>query len=134
MTTARIPIISLHGNLIAPIQGAIADDVMLQLQEDVSRRIDVAGARGLIIDVSGVELMDSFMTKNIRDLALTARLMGVHTVVSGLQPAVAITLVEMGLEIQGLTTTLNLERALSYLEEVQREESRVAGEESDEWS
>ena len=132
MTTQRIPIISLHGNLIAPIQGAIADDVMTQLQADVSTRIDTGGARGLIIDVSGVELMDSFMTKNIRDLALTARLMGVHTVVSGLQPAVAITLVEMGLEIHGLTTTLNLERALVHLEEVQRAEEQIGAEDLDE--
>jgi rsbT antagonist protein RsbS len=112
---ARIPIINLYANLIVPVQGALGDDVMAQLQDDVTRRIEEGGAEGLVIDVSGVQLMDSFMTRNIRDLALTARLMGVNTVVSGLGPAVAITLVEMGLEIPGIETTLNLERAIEVL-------------------
>jgi rsbT antagonist protein RsbS len=118
MTAARIPIINLYGNLIVPIQGSIADGVMAELQDDVTRRIGDDGASGLVIDVSGIELMDSFMTRNIRDLALTARLMGVHTVVCGLKPAVAITLVEMGLEMRELTTTLNLERAIEHLHEL----------------
>ena len=119
--SSRIPIINLYSNLIVPIQGAIGDDVMVQLQDDVTRRVEQDGARGLVIDVSGVQLMDSFMTRNIRDLALTARLMGVHTVVSGLGPAVAITLVEMGLEIPGIQTTLNLERAIECLDQQNRE-------------
>ena len=101
MNAPRIPIINLYSNLIVPIQGAIGDIAMQQLTDDVTGRIEKEGARGLVIDVSGVALMDSFITRNIRDLALTARLMGVATIVSGLQPAVAITLVEMGLEIHG---------------------------------
>ena len=129
----RIPIISLHSNLIVPIQGAIADAVMAQLQDDVTRRIDAGGARGLVIDVSGIEIMDSFMTRNIRDLALTARLMGVHTVVSGLRPAVAITLVEMGLEIPGIRTTLDLERALESLTEMHDEEALALSGSADAW-
>jgi rsbT antagonist protein RsbS len=119
----RIPIINLYSNLIVPIQGAIGDNVMAQLQEDVTRRIEGGGAKGLVIDVSGIEIMDSFMTRNIRDLALTARLMGVHTVVSGLRPAVAITLVEMGLEIPGIQTTLNLERAIECLAEMHEDDA-----------
>jgi rsbT antagonist protein RsbS len=115
MNTPRIPIINLYSNLIVPIQGALGDSVLSQLQDDVTHRIELEGARGLVIDVSGVSLLDSFMTRSIRDLALTARLMGVHTVVSGLGPAVAITLIEMGLEIPGIETTLNLERALELL-------------------
>ena len=80
-----------------------------------------------------MDLMDSFLTRNIRDLALTARLMGVNTVVSGLQPAVAITLVEMGMEIPGIKTTLNLERALEHLETLrEEEEAEEAGEDEDE--
>jgi rsbT antagonist protein RsbS len=122
----RIPIINLYANLIVPIQGALGDKAMIQLTEDVTGRIEHEGARGLVIDVSGVELMDSFITRNIRDLALTARLMGVPTIVSGLQPAVAITLVEMGLEIHGLETALNLERALERLGRIQAEEEEVA--------
>jgi rsbT antagonist protein RsbS len=124
----RIPIIDLYSNLVVPIQGAIDDDAMARLQEDVTQRIQADGARGLVIDVSGIEFLDSFMTKNLRDLALTARLMGVLAVVSGLRPAVAITLIEMGLEIPGVKTTLNLERALEALFAAQEEEARSLGE------
>jgi rsbT antagonist protein RsbS len=124
----RIPIIDLYSNLVVPIQGAIDDDAMARLQEDVTQRIQVAGARGLVIDVSGTPFLDSFMTKNLRDLALTARLMGVTAVVSGLRPAVAITLIEMGLEIPGVKTALNLERALEALWRAQEEEARSLGE------
>lgn len=128
MQTARIPIIALYANLIVPLQGAIADDVMVQLSEDVTRRTEDGRIRGLVIDVSGVETLDSYLTKNLRDLALTARLMGVSAVVSGLRPAVAITLIEMGLEIPGVRTTLNLERALEALHEAHEEEARSLGE------
>jgi rsbT antagonist protein RsbS len=128
MNLARIPIINLYSNLIVPIQGVLGDNVLTQLQDDVTRRIEEDGARGLVIDVSGVNLLDSFMTRSIRDLALTARLMGVETVVSGLGPAVAITLVEMGLEIPGIETTLNLERAIEVLAHRQDEEARALGE------
>jgi rsbT antagonist protein RsbS len=122
VSAQRIPIIGLYSNLIVPVQGAVGDVAITQLIEDVTRRIDEGGARGLVIDVSGVALMDSFITRNIRDLALTASLMGVHAVVSGLQPEVAMTLVEMGLHIEGLATTLNLERALEYLARIHQEE------------
>jgi rsbT antagonist protein RsbS len=128
MQTARIPIIALYANPIVPLQGAIADDVMVQLSEDVTRRIEDGRIRGLVIDVSGVETLDSYLTKNLRDLTLTARLMGVSAVVSGLRPAVAITLIEMGLEIPGVRTTLNLERALEALHEAHEEEARSLGE------
>jgi rsbT antagonist protein RsbS len=128
MQTARIPIIALYANLIVPLQGAIADDVMVQLSEDVTRRIEDGRIRGLVIDVSGVETLDSYLTKNLRDLALTARLMGVSAVVSGLRPAVAITLIEMGLEIPGVRTTLNLERAIEALHEAHEAEARSLGE------
>jgi rsbT antagonist protein RsbS len=121
MIAQRIPIIRLYSNLIVPIQGTIGDEAMSQLNDDVTKRIEEGGANGLVIDVSGVALMDSFITRNIRDLALSARLMGVPTIVSGMQPAVAITLVEMGLEIQGLETSLNLERALERLAENETE-------------
>ncbi len=124
----RIPIIELYSNLVVPIQGAIDDDAMARLQHDVTQRIQIDGARGLVIDVSGIEFLDSFMTKNLRDLALTARLMGVSAIVSGLRPAVAITLIEMGLEIPGVKTTLNLERALEALFVMQQEEARSLGE------
>ncbi len=127
MSVHRIPIISLYENLIVPIQGSISDESMAQLSEDVTRAIDNDAARGLVIDVSGISLMDSFITRNIRDLALTARLMGVSTIVSGLHPSVAITLIEMGLDIQGLETTLNLERALERLAQMRAEQEEGRG-------
>jgi rsbT antagonist protein RsbS len=128
MQEARIPIIGLYDDLIVPIQGAIADDVMVTLQNDVTRRIQDGNVRGLVVDVSGVETLDSFLTRNLRDLALSARLMGVTAVVSGLRPAVAITLVEMGLEIPGVHTALNLERALELLHAAHEEDRRSLGE------
>jgi rsbT antagonist protein RsbS len=128
MQTARIPIIGLYANLIVPIQGAIADDVMAQLQDDVTQRIERGDVEGLVIDVSGIQILDSYLTRNLRDLAVTARLMGVTAVVSGLRPAVAVTLIEMGLEIPGVHTTLNLERALELLQETRAEEARALGE------
>jgi rsbT antagonist protein RsbS len=121
----RIPIIRLYGNLIVPIQGAIGDYVMALLGDDVARAIDSDTARGLIIDVSGITIMDSFVTRNIRDLALTARLMGIATIVSGLGPAVAVTLIEMGLDIQGLETTLNLERAMERLSQLRAQDDAL---------
>ena len=128
MEELRIPIIGLYENLIVPLQGTIADDTMARLQDDVTRRIEGGRVRGLVIDVSGIETLDSYLTRNLRDLALTARLMGVSAVVSGLQPAVAITLVEMGLEIPGVHTTLNLERALELLNETHEMEAHSLGE------
>jgi rsbT antagonist protein RsbS len=128
VSVARIPIISLYGNLIVPIQGAIGDKSMAVLSDDVARAIDSDTARGLVIDVSGIALMDSFVTRNIRDLALTAKLMGIPAILSGLSPAVAITLIEMGLDIQGLETTLNLERALERLVQLRAEnDSSIRG-------
>ncbi len=82
------------------------------------------GVTGLIIDVSAVDVMDSYVTRVVRDLALTARLMGVDTVVSGMQANVAITIIEMGLEIPGVATTLNLEQALEHLDQLHDDRDR----------
>ncbi len=120
----RIPVIKLYSHLIVPIQGLLGDGVMEELSEQVSRRIVTDGVTGLIIDVSAVDVMDSYVTRVVRDLALTARLMGVDTVVSGMQANVAITIIEMGLEIPGVTTTLNLERALEHLDQLHDERDR----------
>ena len=120
----RIPVIKLYSHLIVPIQGLLGDGVMEELSEQVSKRIVTDGVTGLIIDVSAVDVMDSYVTRVVRDLALTARLMGVDTVVSGMQANVAITIIEMGLEIPGVTTTLNLERALEHLDQLHDERDR----------
>jgi len=114
-TGARIPIIKLHRNLIVSIQTSLMDHMVLQLKDDVTEKIQAWDAQGLVIDVSGVDAMDSYLTRSIRDIALIARLMGVETVISGLDPMISITLVEMGMELADVTTKLNLEDAIQHL-------------------
>ena len=113
--SAVIPVITLYESLVVPIQGTVDDRMMSALQTNVMEQIESTNPKGLIIDVSGLALLDSYMTRNIRDLALIARLMGLRSVVSGLRPDLAITLIEMGLEIQGVETALTVERALDML-------------------
>ncbi len=111
----HIPLIRLHGNLIVSIQVSLTDGLVATLQDDVTRAIADSDVAGLIIDLSGVDLMDSYISRAVRDLALTARLMGVDTVVCGMRPAVVTTLVEMGLDVPGVTSALHLEHALEIL-------------------
>jgi rsbT antagonist protein RsbS len=91
------------------------------LKDDVAREIEASGPWGLVIDVSGVDIMDSYITRTIRDIALIARLMGVRTVLSGMAPMIAMTLVEMGMELAGVATELNLELALERLRSTREE-------------
>jgi rsbT antagonist protein RsbS len=111
----RVPIVELYGTLIVPVQMALSDRVVRQLKDDVTARLQRTRAAGLVIDISGVDILDSYLSRAIRDLGLMARLMGVETVISGLDPMMAITLVEMGLGLGGVRTELNLERALESL-------------------
>ncbi|UQA63275.1 STAS domain-containing protein [Polyangium aurulentum] len=126
METQRIPIVRLSGKLIVSIQTALSDTVVDRLQQDVAAACERGDARGLVVDVSGVDVLDSYITRSLRDLAVMARLMGVETVVCGLRPAVAMTLVEMGMELPGVRTALNLDRALALLDSLQPE-GRVRG-------
>ncbi|MBN2526169.1 MAG: STAS domain-containing protein [Deltaproteobacteria bacterium] len=116
MTIAtRIPIIRLYGNLIVSIQVSLSDDLVVALKEDITQNIGDYGARGLIIDLSGIDLMDSYISRSIRDIALISKLMGAQTVISGMDPLVAMTLVEMGLEMNDVRTALTLEDAIDLL-------------------
>jgi rsbT antagonist protein RsbS len=115
MDDGKIPIIKLYGNLVVPIQVALSDRLVARLKDDVSNEIEARAPWGLVIDVSGVDIMDSYITRTIRDIALIARLMGVRTVLSGMAPMIAMTLVEMGMELAGVATELNLELALERL-------------------
>jgi rsbT antagonist protein RsbS len=110
-----IPIIKLHGNLIVSIQMALSDGLVMQLKDDITERIERSDADGLIIDVSGIDIMDSYISRAIRDIGLIAQLMGVRTVISGMDPMIAMTLVEMGLDLSGMRTALNLEAAIGLL-------------------
>jgi len=118
------PIIRLYDNLIVPLQGAMSDESVCRLREDVTARIGQAAAYGLILDLSALAFMDSFVTRVVRDLALIARLMGVSTVVCGLSPEIAVTLTDMGLDLPGVVTALNLERAIEALFRMRDEDAR----------
>lgn len=120
----KIPIIKLYGNLIVSIQIALSDDLVLQLKDDITAEIERTGARGLIIDVSGIDVMDSYISRAIRDIGLIARLMGVRTVISGMDPMIAMTLVEMGMDLKGVNTQLDLESALEFLQDGAQQEDR----------
>jgi rsbT antagonist protein RsbS len=111
----RIPIIKLYSNLIVSIQVALSDQLVSRLKQDITSEIDRTAARALIIDVSGIDVMDSYISRSIRDIGLIAKLMGVKTVISGMDPMIAMTLVEMGMELTGVQTALNLESALEEL-------------------
>ena len=112
---ARIPIIKIGQVLIATVQEDLHDRDALALQEELSHALERTGARGVLLDVSVVETVDSFLGRLLNDIATGARLLGAQTVVVGIQPAVAITLVELGLELKGVRTALTPEKGLALL-------------------
>lgn len=124
METMHLPIIKLYDTLIVSIQVEMSDRVVMQLKDDIGDRIQQLGPRGLIIDVSGVEIMDSYISRAIRDIGLMAKLMGVETVISGLDPNIAMTLVEMGMDLEGVETFLDLETAFEAVH--MREDEQMA--------
>ncbi|WP_423197095.1 MULTISPECIES: STAS domain-containing protein [unclassified Cupriavidus] len=114
----RIPILRMGQFLLVTIQIDMQDQTALQLQEDLATRIEKTGARGVLIDVSALELVDSFIGRMLVSISGIARILGAETVVVGIQPAVAITLVELGLSLTGVRTALNVERGMAMLETV----------------
>ncbi|MFP2911883.1 STAS domain-containing protein [Pyxidicoccus sp. 3LFB2] len=113
--TARIPIIPLWGNLIVPLQGDITDAQAAQLCSDVLRDIQRTGARGMVVDISGLWLVDSHLCAVLARLAASARLMGTRTVLCGMGADVALTLQSMGIQLEGVETALGLEEGLVLL-------------------
>ena len=110
-----IPVIKLYDSLIVSIQIEVSDRLMLALKDDLAQEIRRSDVRGLIIEVSGVDILDSFLARSVRDMAEIAKLMGVRTVLAGLDAAMATTLVEMGVTMGGVVTALNMEAALQIL-------------------
>ncbi|WP_298686109.1 STAS domain-containing protein [uncultured Sphingomonas sp.] len=108
----RIPILKLGRALLVSIQVDIHDRLAKALEEDLSERIVATGARGVMIDISGLEIVDSFMGRMLDNIAAVSRLLDADTVVVGMRPAVAITLVELGLSLTGVKTALNVERGM----------------------
>jgi rsbT antagonist protein RsbS len=115
-----IPIIKLGNNLIVSIQVALHDRLALKLQDDIAHEIVRSKANGLIIDVSAVEIIDSFIARTLNDVGKNSKTMGAETVIVGLQPAVAITLVEMGMEMKDVHTALDLDDGLKKLRKLER--------------
>lgn len=109
---AAVPVLTLGNILLVTLQGDLQDGMAEQLQQDITERIAHSAADGLVIDVSGVDIVDSFLGRVIAEIAASARLMAARTVLCGMRPAVAITLVELGLTLPGLETVLDAARAL----------------------
>lgn len=111
----RIPILKLGDTLLVTIQTDINDRLAASLQEDLMERVVDSGARGAVIDISALELVDSFMGRMLAGIAAMASVLDAATVVAGMRPMVAITLVELGLSLPGVRTALNVEQAIDLL-------------------
>ena len=111
----RIPILRMGEFLLVTIQVDMHDQLALILQDDLTKAIEKQGAKGVLIDISSLEMVDSFIGRMISDISGMARILDAKTVVVGMQPAVAITLVELGLSLTGVATALNVERGMQLL-------------------
>jgi rsbT antagonist protein RsbS len=122
----RVPILRLGDCLLVTVQVDMHDELAMTLQDDLTNRIVSTKARGVLIDISALEMVDSFIGRMLGNIAAMSRILDAQTVVVGMQPAVAITLVELGLSLPGIRTALNVDAGLVLL--------RKALEESDQGS
>ncbi|GCD21150.1 STAS domain-containing protein [Cellulomonas algicola] len=111
-----VPILKIGSTLLVSIQVDLQDQSALQLQEDLAERITQTGARGVLIDISGLEIVDSFIGRMLSSIAGISRVLDATTVVVGMRPAVAITMVELGLSFDGVRTALDVEKGLRLLQ------------------
>ena len=111
----RIPILKMGDYLLVTIQVDMHDQLALQLQEDLTARISTDSATGVLIDISSLDVVDSFIGRMIANISAMARVLDAQTVVTGMRPAVAITLVELGMSLEGVHTALNVERGMALL-------------------
>ncbi|MGE5170727.1 MAG: STAS domain-containing protein [Rudaea sp.] len=111
----RIPILKMGEYLLVTIQVDMHDELAMRLQEDLTARISAESAQGVLIDISSLDVVDSFIGRMIANIAAMARVLDAQTVVTGMRPAVAITLVELGLGLEGVHTALTVERGMALL-------------------
>jgi len=120
----RVPLLKQGSYLIASIQDALTDTDLLQLQDELVERVGALHTRGVIIDVTALDVLDSFASRTLRDLAHVIRLRGAETVIVGIQPEVAFTMVQLGLSLEGVTTALDLEEGLALLDQRTKGDAR----------
>jgi len=113
----RIPILKFGNCLLVTIQVDMHDELALSLQEDLTAQIAKYGSRGVLIDISSLEIVDSFIGRMLANIAAMSRILDAQTVLTGMQPAVAITLVELGMVLPGIKTALNVERGMDLLKD-----------------
>lgn len=118
----RIPILQMGRTLLVTIQVDLQDQTALALQDDLANKIQSSSATGVLIDISALEIVDSFIGRMLASISGIAKVLGATTVVVGMQPAVAITLVELGLSLDGVRTALNVERGLQRLKATDEEQ------------
>lgn len=119
----RIPILRMGDTLLVTIQVDMQDQTALGLQDDLAEKIARTGATGVMIDISALEIVDSFVGRMLTSISGIARILSATTVVVGMQPAVAITLVELGLSLEGVRTALNVERGMELLRRAREEQA-----------
>jgi rsbT antagonist protein RsbS len=122
-----VPILKQGGYLIASIQTALSDSDVLQLRDDLLDRAGSLRSRGIIVDVTALDVMDSFASRSLRAIAHMARLRGAQTVLVGIQPEVAFAMVQLGLNLEGVHTALDLEEGLAFLDQLTAKESGDGG-------
>ncbi len=111
----RVPILKQHDYLIASIQSALTDNDLLALRDDLAEQVGKFRSRGVIVDVTALDVMDSFAVRTLRALAQMIRLRGAETIIAGIQPEVASAMVQLGLTLEDVATALDLEEALAML-------------------
>ncbi|MBI3942797.1 MAG: STAS domain-containing protein [Chloroflexi bacterium] len=120
----KVPILKLGPYLIVSVQGVLTDADLLSLQSSLAEQVGQFRTQGVVVDVTVLDVMDSFATRTLRDIAYVTKLRGAEMIIAGIQPDVAYTMVQLGLRLEGVATALDLEEGLAYLERRMKEKSR----------
>lgn len=129
----HIPILQMGDILLISIQVDMHDQLALGLQDDLTNRIVAVGAKGVLIDISSLDIVDSFIGRTLSNISSMASILDAQTVVVGMQPAVAITLVELGLSMQGVRTALNVDKGMRLLQAALETNSSALQEATDDY-